>query len=153
MEGLCLRYFCCCVFSPLSSILPRWMLHQYSDRLVGLVPYGWYPQTQSTGWPPIHSRTYPRTTLLVLLLLACGDIQKNPGPMDPCSVCGKRVRDNQDGLFCEVCLNWAHRHCVKMSESEYYHWANIEDGWICLKCEKESFPYHDVSTLPQIHAI
>ena len=121
--------------------------------LVGLVPYGWYPQTQSTGWPPIHSRTYPRTTLLVLLLLACGDIQKNPGPMDPCSVCGKRVRDNQDGLFCEVCLNWAHRHCVKMSESEYYHWANIEDGWICLKCEKESFPYHDVSTLPQIHAI
>ena len=65
----------------------------------------------------------------------------------PCLVCDKCVLDNQDGLFCEVCLNWAHRLCVKMSESEYYHWANIEDGWICPKCEKESFPYHDVSTL------
>ena len=95
----------------------------------------------------MHSRTYLRTTLLVLLLLACGDIERNPGPMDPCLVCDKRVLDNQDGLFCEVCLNWAHRLCVKMSENEYYHWANIEDGWICPKCEKESFPYHDVSTL------
>ena len=82
LEGLCLRYFCCCVFSYSQSYLVGRSISVcklYSASLptvVGLVPYGWYPQTRNTGWPPIHSRTYPRTTLLVLLLLACGDIQK-----------------------------------------------------------------------------
>ena len=64
--------------------------------------------------------------------------EKHPGPMDPCSVSGKWVQDNQDDLFCEACLNLGHQHCVKMSKNKYYHWASIDDSWICPKCERES---------------
>ena len=70
---------------------------------------------------------------LLLILLVCGDIQMNPGPecvQDSCSVCGSLVRNDEDGLLCEVCLNWSHRSCASMSLSEYYHWSVIEDGWI-----------------------
>ena len=34
-----------------------------------------------------------------------------------------------------------------MSKEEYYHWAEIDDGWICPKCNKECLPFHNVSTL------
>ena len=46
----------------------------------------------------------------------CGDIQLNPGPSScKCSVCRGPVRDDQDAIFCEVCLIWNHRSCVNMS--------------------------------------
>ena len=50
-------------------------------------------------------------------------------------------------MFCEVCSNWSHRSCVNMSVDECFHWANIEDGWICSQCEKEAFPFYDASLL------
>ena len=75
------------------------------------------------------------------LLLVSGDIHPNPGPtpnlnsISPCSLCSNPVRYDQDGLYCEVCLSWAHRVCVGMSLDAYYHWGQIDDGWVCPKCE------------------
>ena len=96
-------------------------------------------------WPVRSSRS------LVLLLLACGDVHSNPGPGStceyPCLVCNRGVRDDQDGLYCEACFNWSHRVCVGMSESDYFHWASIDDGWVCPKCEREVFPFHNVSQI------
>ena len=34
-----------------------------------------------------------------------------------------------------------------MSEAEYYNWSSIEDGWVCLRCERETLPFHDISNL------
>ena len=132
---LLLLHFLSSILNPTLLDVPPECASLYSlPMLAGFVPYGWYPQTRSMGWSPIHSRTYPQMTLLVLLLLACGDIHKNTlAPWTP--------------VLSSACLNWGHQHCVKMSKSKYYHRASIEDGWICPKCVKESFPYHDVSTL------
>ena len=79
-------------------------------------------------------------------LLICGDIEANPGPF-PCSVCVQEVQDDQQGLYCEVCFNWNHRACVNMSEPEYFHWANIDDGWVCPKCDQEALPFYDATFL------
>ena len=89
-------------------------------------------------------------SVLLLILLVCGDIQINPGPecvQDPCSVCDSPVSNDDDGLLCEVCLNWTHRTCANMSPSEYYHWSTIDDGWICQRCERDCFPFYNVSHL------
>ena len=85
---------------------------------------------------------------LLLCLLICGDIESKPSPgLDACHVCDSEVVNNDHGLFCEACSNWSHCSCVNMSVDEYFHWANIEDGWICPQCEKEAFPFYDASLL------
>ena len=99
------------------------------------------------SWLPDHCRTRPKTSLLFLSLLVCGDIQPNPGPKDLCLICTKSVSDEEDGLFCEVCLSWGHRLCVNMTEDEYFHCASVDGGWVCPTCEKEALPFHDISTL------
>ena len=45
---------------------------------------------------------------LFILLLLGGDVVPNPAPQweYPCDTCGKPVKPNQDGLFCEVCMIW-----------------------------------------------
>ena len=88
-----------------------------------------------------------------VLLLVSGDIHPNPGPspnqnfISPCSVCPLPVRNDQDGLYCEVCLSWAHRVCVGMSLDVYFHWGQIDDGWVCPKCEEEALPFRDTSSM------
>ena len=34
-----------------------------------------------------------------------------------------------------------------MTEQDYFHWGEINDGWVCPKCEKEAFAFHDMSSL------
>ena len=83
------------------------------------------PLTRPTRWPPTRANTSrPRSALLLsLILLLCGDVHCNPGPINwknPCASCNKPVRANQEGLFCEVCLYWNHRKCVGISAEDYY---------------------------------
>lgn len=69
---------------------------------------------------------------------------------EPLPHCGKAVRANQDGLFCEMCLYWNHCKCVfNMSFKEYYHWSSIDDDWVCQRCEREALK--PVSSLPPVH--
>ena len=65
----------------------------------------------------------------------------------PCAVCDLEVLDDQHGLLCEVCCNWSHRSCVNMSVEEYFRWANIDDGWVCPKCNEEAFSFYNTSHL------
>lgn len=54
------------------------------------------------------------------LLLLCGDISPNPGPLRyPCTVCGKSVRSNQRGLLCDSCGKWSHAVCTGFTTSRY----------------------------------
>ena len=85
---------------------------------------------------------------LIGLLLLCGDIEPNPGPcVNLCSVCSAPVEADQHGIYCEVCLNWNHPACVNMSLDDYFQWGKIEDGWVCPRCDREAFPFYDVSQL------
>ena len=83
---------------------------------------------------------------ILFCLLPCGDVEPNPGPF-PCSFVSRRSKTTHMGFFCEVCYNWNHRACVNMSESGYFHWANIEDGWVCPKCDQEALPFHNTTFL------
>ena len=88
-------------------------------------------------------------TYLSILLLLSGDVALNPSPhwKYPCATCGKPVKADQDGLFCEVCMIWNHRLCVGMSIDDYFNWGQIEEGWVCPKCSREALPFWDVSRL------
>ena len=121
----------------------------YRPTFVGLALYSLAPPRCPLSRAPWR-RVHQRSLYLLLILMSCGDIHWNPGPdstQDPCLVCGGFVRDDQDGLFCEVCINWGRRTCVDMTESEYYHWSTIEEGWICPCCRREALPFFDVSNL------
>ena len=70
--------------APMETVHQRWLVWYHT---VG---------THRLGVPDVRRCTLVLIHLLVLLLLAYGDIERNPGP---CLVCDKRVRDNQDVLF------------------------------------------------------
>ena len=109
------------------------------------------PFTLFAGRPYLHqshslsAKVLKLKGFILFCLLACGDVEPNPGPF-PCSVCEQEVQDQHE-IYCKVCYNWNHRACVNMSESEYFHWANIEDGWVCPKCDQEALPFHDTTFL------
>ena len=69
------------------------------------------------------------------LLLCCGDVQPNPGPIKyPCQVCDKAVISNQHGIECSNCEKWCHRVCESMSKEECLRLLNCDDPWFCCKC-------------------
>ena len=101
------------------------------------------------GGVSLAGRVQTGTLWLCSLLLLGEDVELNPGPnwRNPCSVCCRPVCANQHCIYCEVCLNWNHRSCVNMSLEDYFHWGQIEDCWVCPKCDREAFPFHNVSRL------
>ena len=49
-------------------------------------------------------RVHRPAAVIVTLLLASGDIETNPGPVQyPCTVCEKPVKRNQCGIMCDDC--------------------------------------------------
>ena len=103
---LLLRFLSSILNPTLLDVPPEYASLYSLPTLVGFVPYGWYQQTQSTGWSPIHSRTYPQMTLLVLLLLMCGDIHKNTlAPWTPVLSVANEYRTTRMIFFCEARLN------------------------------------------------
>ena len=55
------------------------------------------------------------------ILLLSGDIQSNPGPANTChcTVCQRRVRNNDAAVRCDSYQNWSHTNCVGILEDEY----------------------------------
>ena len=114
------------------------------------VPFSLVPGVLRRLRPSMAPVSFLKCSLL-LSLLVCGDIETNPGPAsDACYICNSVVADNHHGLLCEVCSNWSHRTCVNMTVEEYFHWAAIDDGWICPTCDKEAFPFHNISHLSSL---
>ncbi|KAK4300268.1 hypothetical protein Pmani_027537 [Petrolisthes manimaculis] len=52
---------------------------------------------------------------------------------DSCGVCQKKVRDNDNGLCCEICERWYHCGCIKMGTQEYRMLQQLdrEVDWMC----------------------
>lgn len=54
-----------------------------------------------------HQNSTSKALTLHIILLLCGDIATNTGPIKyPCGQCGKPVRSNQYALHCDGCDTW-----------------------------------------------
>ena len=58
----------------------------------------------------------PHEVTVTLLLLCSGDVERNPGPRYPCSVCGKAVTARQQGIEFSKCEQWTHARCAGISQ-------------------------------------
>ena len=74
-----------------------------------------------------------------MLLLISGDIHPNPGPIDPCSVCSRRVTWGNRSIQCTGCSLWVHLSCSSLSLA---HFRKISPGhsWTCPICPSSSQP-------------
>jgi ribA/ribD-fused uncharacterized protein len=83
----------------------------------------------------LNNRYRLLTVLRLLLLIAAGDVESNPGPNQnesfnqtlpepeaslqtsyPCVKCGENT-DSDDCVCCEYCLRWEHNHCSNLTRS------------------------------------
>lgn len=74
--------------------------------------------------------------MFVLLLLKCGDVERNSGPCYkfPCGVCSNPVKSNQKGIQCDLCDQWYHINCEHMPNSIYDSLSSSVDSWFCSSC-------------------
>jgi len=66
-----------------------------------------------------------------------------------CSKCRSNVKDEDDGLMCEMCFAWFHRKCANISEAKYRVLSQsdgTEDGilWFCKECVNAQRSGHQV---------
>ena len=97
-----------------------------------------------------------------LLLLLCGDILPNPGPLPryPCGVCQHAVRPSDKALLYDSYDKWFHVECTRVSSEEYDHYITLDQfDWSCLLCLFDVLPPDDVcdshiiSTLSNVHSV
>ena len=81
-------------------------------------------------------RVHRPAAVIVTLLLAAGDVESNPGPVQyPCTVCEKPVKGNQRGIMCDGCSQWTHACCGSVGEGEYLLLtADKKSQWFCPLC-------------------
>ena len=71
----------------------------------------------------------------MILLLLCGDVEVNPGPVSfPCTVCGKSVAEVDRAIECDSCSLWCHALHDGISEAEYNVLPDDSFDWVCPKC-------------------
>ena len=73
--------------------------------------------------------------LLLLLLLLCGNVERNPGPPQATSIKCVCANAKEEGnmLECEICHSWSHCKCVKISASLASTYP-----FVCAFCIKSS---------------
>ena len=86
---------------------------------------------------PLHYLSHPPLILIIMLLLISGDIHPNPGPIDPCSVCSRRVTWGNRLVQCINCSLWVHLSCSGLSPADF---RKISPGhsWTCPMCPSSS---------------
>ena len=88
---------------------------------------------------PLHYSSPSPLILISMLLLISGDIHPNPGPIDPCSVCSRRVTWGNRSIQCTGCSLWVHLSCSGLSPADF---RKISPGhsWTCPMCPSSSQP-------------
>ena len=95
-------------------------------------------------------RVHRPAAVIVPLLLAAGDIESNPGPVQyPCTVCEKPVKRNQSGIMCDGCSQWTHARCGGVGEAEYLLLTAYDScEWLCPSCVQSKLPIASINTSP-----
>ena len=93
---------------------------------------------------PLHYSSHSPLILIFMLLLISGDINPNPGPIDPCSVCSRRVTWGNISVQCTNCSLWVHLSCSSLSPADF---CKISPGhsWTCPMCPSSSQPLPSLS--------
>ena len=90
--------------------------------------------------PPSVPVTIQRRQQLYMLLLVCGDISMNPGPVkNPCGFCSKPVAKTHRAIYCDGCFYWCHIKCAGITPDEYYLLGNDNNPWLCKNCDQFHF--------------
>ena len=86
---------------------------------------------------PLLYLSHSQLSLILMLLLISGDIHPNPGPIDPCSVCSRRVTWGNRSVQCTNCSLWVHLSCSGLSPADF---RKISPGysWTCPMCPSSS---------------
>ena len=86
---------------------------------------------------PLHYSSHSPLILISMLLLISGDIHPNPGLIDPCSVCSRRVTWGNRSIQCTGCSLWVHLSCSGLSPADF---RKISPGhsWTCPMCPSSS---------------
>ena len=86
---------------------------------------------------------YCNSTATFNVLLECGDVEANPGPVKKspkCPSCEKTVRINQKRLVCEVCFRISHASCVNLTY--LVHNSRTPQYFTCVSCLIYTLPFH-----------
>ena len=68
---------------------------------------------------PLHYLSHSPLILISMLLFISDDIYPNPGPIDPCSVCSRRVTWGNRSIQCTNCSLWVHLFCSGLSPDDF----------------------------------
>ena len=137
--------FCCFYLADFMAeviLTKNWVTHECFTR----IEYG-LSKLAGIGSPLRHVnkrisviRDCERTFSLTFLLLSCSDISLNSGPIKykyPCGICGKAVRKNQNGIYCDGCNLWHHLKCLDMNIETFNEHA--QKNWSGLVLSKMHF--------------
>ena len=93
---------------------------------------------------PLHYLSHSPLILISMLLLISGDIHLNPGPIDSCSVCSRRVTWGNRSIQCTNCSLWVHLSYSGLSPADF---RKISPGhsWTCPMCPSFSQPLPSLS--------
>ena len=93
---------------------------------------------------PLYYLSHSLLILIFMLLLISGDIHPNPGPIDPCSVCSRRVTWGNRLIQCTNCSLWVHLSGSGLSPADF---RKISPGhsWTCPMCPFSSQPLPSLS--------
>ena len=86
---------------------------------------------------PLLYLSHSLLILILTLLLISGDIHPNPGPIDPCSVCSRRVTWGNRSIQCTNCSLWVHLSCSGFSPSDFCK-ISPQHFWTCPICPSSS---------------
>jgi exonuclease III len=72
-------------------------------------------------------------------------------PKFPCPVCKKNVNINHRAICCDICNEWVHIKCNRLSEKDYKNLQNDpnKDGTVfhCIKCVSTILPFNSLTNL------
>ena len=93
---------------------------------------------------PLHYLSHSPLILISMLLLISGDIHPNPGRIDPCSVCSRRVTWGNRSIQCTNCSLCVHLSCSGLSPADF---RKISPGhsWTCPMFPSSSQPLPSLS--------
>ena len=103
------------------------------------------PLPRTACWSPGHATP----SCFICMLMLCGDIQPNPGPLPqqqghrnasffPCGYCELGVSWQHKAVCCEDCSVWYHNSCIELCTTDYENLQRSDVDWICVKCHSHN---------------